>query len=159
AEFSHDGTLLVTASEDGTACVWKVPSGALLFSLSHESTVAEAHFSFDDRWIVTMCEGHVNGTIRVWDAQTGEPLTPPLKHPWRLKGGHAQFLDQDRKILTSTPTEDGWKSMLWDLPIENGSIRELGELAQVLSGYQLFVKRIPQTPEELQRAWEELLKH
>jgi WD40 repeat protein len=158
AEFSPDGTLLVTASEDATARIWSVPWGRLLWILKHQSTVTEVHFSSDSRWVLTMCEGQVNGTARVWDAQTGEALTPPLRHPWRLKDAHAQFFDGYRKILTRTSRERGGKSMLWDLPIERGSLTNLAELVKLLSGHQLDLTGavLPQRPEELQKTFEGL---
>jgi len=159
AEFSHDGKRVVTSSEDYTARVWEVPSGRLLVpDLQHPSTVTEAHFSLDDRWIVTACEGGGSvGTARVWDAQTGEPLTPPLKHPWHIM--HAQFVDDSRKILTRRAREQGGTPTLWELPIETRSLKDLAQLAKVLSGHQLDLTGavLPQAPEDLQNAWEILL--
>lgn len=157
AEFSRDGKRVVTASEDATACVWEVPSGRRLFDpLQHDlgSSVQEAHFSLDGRWIVTASLG--SQTARVWDAQTGEPLTPPLRHDWPFS--HAQFVDDDRKILTRRSRKNKGESMLWELPIETRSLEELAELAKVLSGHRrdLTGAVLPQAPEALQAAWERL---
>jgi WD40 repeat protein/serine/threonine protein kinase len=153
AEFSPDGTRVVTASEDETACVWEVPSGKLLLPpLQHGAPLTEAHFSSDGRWIVTAS----TEAARVWDAQTGEPLTPPLKPPWEFL--RAQFVDDNRKILTARSGKFGPESMLWELPIETRSLQVLAQLALVLSGRQLDLTGavLPQTTEELRKAWEEL---
>ena len=45
-------------------------------------------------------------------------------------------------------------SILEELPIDNRSIPELGELVEVLSGYRTYITGIPLTPEELQNIWE-----
>jgi WD40 repeat protein len=154
AEFNCDGTRVVTASEDGSARVWEVPTGKPLLVLEHRSTVAEARFSLDGRWIVTACEG--SGTARVWDAQTGEPLTPPLKQPWPFK--HAQFVGDRREIICRRSSWQGGASTFWELPIETRSIEELAELVEVLSGHEggFTGVIVPQTPEDLQKTWKRL---
>jgi WD40 repeat protein len=159
-EFSPDGKRVVTASEDATACVWEVPTGKLLLSLEHGqgSSVTEAHFSLDGRWIVTASrEGQ---TARVWDAQTGEPLTAPLRHDWPF--AHAQFVNDGHEIFTRRSRQFGGQTMLWKLPVDKRGIEELNELATVLSGHRPDLRGAvqPQTPEDLQKAWEGLLaKH
>ena len=154
AEFNSDGLRVVTAGEDGKVGLWEVPTGRSLLFFDNGSTVTEAHFSRDGRWIVTACEG--NETTRVWDAQTGEPLTPPLKLPWPFK--HAQFVGDSRGILCRRSIGNGGASELRDLQIETRSVEELAPLAQVLSGHQggFTGVVVPQSPEELQMAWQRL---
>ncbi len=48
--------------------------------LFHEGAVVDAAFSPDGRRIVTASEDQ---TARVWDAATGQPVTPPMKHEGR----------------------------------------------------------------------------
>jgi WD40 repeat protein len=68
--FSADGTLLLTASADGTACIWDALTGALVRELrGHTGPVTYASFSADGRQVVT---AGADKTARLWDAATGE---------------------------------------------------------------------------------------
>jgi Flp pilus assembly protein TadD len=76
AQFSPDGKRIVTASADGTARVWDAQSGlALTEPLQHGSNVWSAQFSPDGKRIITTSGEGTNRTVRVWDSQTGQPLT------------------------------------------------------------------------------------
>jgi eukaryotic-like serine/threonine-protein kinase len=69
AEFSPDGTRVVTASDDGTAGVWDVATGKKLAVLhGHRGAVTSAAFSPDGTRVVT---ASYDGSARVWDAATG----------------------------------------------------------------------------------------
>ena len=96
AEFSPDGRLLVTASDDHDARTWDVATGRLLHVLrGHFFPVRSASFSPDGRWVVTASQF----TAGLWDAATGQlvlylqgntrPLTGALFSPtgdWILTG-------------------------------------------------------------------------
>ena len=73
---------------------------------THEGGVADAQFSRDGRWIVSASSDH---TARVWDANTGEPVTPPLNHDGAVL--HAIFNPAGTKILSAS--EDG-TARVWD---------------------------------------------
>lgn len=75
--FSPDGAQLVSASDDYTARVWDVASGAELLSLEHPSYVYSAVFSPDGSLIVT---GASDGIVRLWDAVTGAAVTELAGH-------------------------------------------------------------------------------
>ncbi len=69
AEFSPDGTRLLTAGRDGRARVWDVESGDSVMRLEgHSGAVEGAVWSPDGRWVAT---GDSGGTVRLWDATTG----------------------------------------------------------------------------------------
>jgi WD40 repeat protein len=70
ATFSPDGTRIVLATEDGTASVRDVASGAVVLEFrGHEGkALAAAAYSPDGTRIVT---AGVDGTAQVWDARSG----------------------------------------------------------------------------------------
>ena len=65
--YSPDGSLLATASLDGTARVWDARTGRPLRAIEHPEGVSNVAFSADSRSLATLDFG---GTIRVWDACT-----------------------------------------------------------------------------------------
>src|SRR4030095_2703353 len=58
----------------------------LLQLWSHEGRVNHADWSPEGRWVATASS---DGTARVWDATTGAPIGPPLKHDAAVT--HASF--------------------------------------------------------------------
>ena len=72
AEFSPDGKLLVTASDDHDGRIWDVATGRLLHVLrGHFFPVRSASFSPNGRWIVTASQ--FSGGL--WDASSGQLVT------------------------------------------------------------------------------------
>ena len=72
---------MLTASDDGTACIWDAASGRQRGeALAHRSSPASsamvraAAFSPDGSLIAT---GDHTGAIRLWSAETGQLLRPP----------------------------------------------------------------------------------
>ena len=66
AVFDASGDIVLTASTDGTARIWKAKSGLQLVELKgHAGWVNAAAFSADDSRLVTASE---DGTARVWEA-------------------------------------------------------------------------------------------
>ena len=67
AQFSPDGTRIVTASDDGTARIWEADTGTQTAILGeHRNSVTSADFSNDGRWIVTADR---EGKVNIWDTQ------------------------------------------------------------------------------------------
>lgn len=68
--FSPDGRLLATAG-DTTVKLWRLPSGGLERTLAaHSRAVNTVAFSPDGK---RLASGSDDGTVRVWNAATGEP--------------------------------------------------------------------------------------
>ena len=73
--FTSDGKFLATASEDTRATLWQVATGKPLFTPIHMPwQVWSARYSPGDNWLLTTATRE----IRIWDALTGQPITPPL---------------------------------------------------------------------------------
>lgn len=78
AAFSHDGSRLVTASEDRTAQVWDVANGVAIGPpLHHDGPVVWAGFSPDGARVVTASKDQ---TAQIWDAASGTQIGAPLRH-------------------------------------------------------------------------------
>jgi WD40 repeat protein len=63
AAYSRDGSKVVTASEDGTARIFRARDGSPVATLHHGGTVTDAAFSGDGRWVVTSSR---DKTARLW---------------------------------------------------------------------------------------------
>src|SRR5215213_8116875 len=70
--FSPSGSLVVTASADGTARVWDAATGAVVGELhGHTRSLNSAVFSPDGKFIVTAGD---DATVRLWDAAQFTPV-------------------------------------------------------------------------------------
>ena len=108
AELSPDGTRVVTAGKTDTeySCqVWDVANGRLLVQTEPIGYVRTVKFSSDGQYLLT-----VSGpNARVWDATTGEPMAPDLRHTKRIN--YAEFSPDCRRVVTAS-----WdhKARVWD---------------------------------------------
>jgi len=66
-EFNSNGDLFVTASADGTACVWKVSDGTRQFCTTSPKSVNDAEFSPDGKFVVTGDDSGLVQVIRIVD--------------------------------------------------------------------------------------------
>jgi WD40 repeat protein len=73
AQFSPDGSRILTTAYDHTAAVWNATSGARVSHLvGHSDFITNAHFSPDGARIVTA--GRSDRSVRVWNATTGNNI-------------------------------------------------------------------------------------
>jgi len=68
-EFNPNGNTFVTASADGTTCVWSAGDGKKLFCATSPGPVNDAAYSRDGTVIVT---GDDSGLVQILNAETGE---------------------------------------------------------------------------------------
>jgi WD40 repeat protein/serine/threonine protein kinase len=104
--FSPDGRRVVTASADWTARLWEIGRDSASRTLHHGENLACSAFSPDGRSLVT---ASADGTARVWSAQSGQPLTGPLRHDKHVD--HASFSPDSRRIVTASADHT---ARVWD---------------------------------------------
>lgn len=105
ADFDPTGETVVTASEDGTARLWNVETGAELVVFRHDGAVRTARFDPSGERLLTASE---DGTARLWRTD-GEPVRT-FRHEDVVR--EARFSPKGDRILTAS--EDG-AARVWDL--------------------------------------------
>jgi eukaryotic-like serine/threonine-protein kinase len=94
ARFSPDGERLLTSGTDGQARIWNWRAGRLTNLLaSRPGSVVWVGWSADGRLAMTATANRV----RVWAAEQGQALTPPLPHTHTLC--HAEIARDGTKVL------------------------------------------------------------
>lgn len=108
ASFSSDGSLLVTASDDGTAKLWNVRDVSEVACLrGHDAGVSWAEISPDSSTVAT---ASTDGTVRVWDVRRrGEAIVLP-GHSAPVRG--AAFHPDGLRVVTCTTLKT---VTVWDL--------------------------------------------
>lgn len=100
AKFSIDPRRILTASKDSTARISTATNGAWLATvLPHPDDVwlMSADFSPDGKHVATATD---TGLARVWDTETGLPVTSPLRHEHSIR--HIRFSPDGRSVLTAS---------------------------------------------------------
>jgi serine/threonine protein kinase len=112
-------------------------------------TARVAAISLDGRRVLTASVE----TVRVWDAATGQPLTPPLSHGLEVRS--AAFSPGGRRVLTASA--DG-TARVWDVSDDPRPIGDLVRMVQLLSGHRIDTAGIvvPLSTAELQGLWDDL---
>jgi WD40 repeat protein/serine/threonine protein kinase/tetratricopeptide (TPR) repeat protein len=112
AKFSPDGSRVVTAAggdmagaEAGEWVIWDSATGDRLAGVQHSPVLTYAEFSSDGRRIVTAAGHHA----RIWDAQTGAPLTDAMRHNNSVES--ARFSPDGRKLVTASNDKS---ARVWD---------------------------------------------
>src|SRR5262249_1432906 len=120
----------------------------LLAALRHSGNVRYAAFSPAGRLVLTA----TGRTTRVWDAATGEPITPALRCAGRLH--RVEFVGDERVRWTC---QDGTAGSLALQPDER-PVAELLLLTRVLASSRVDANQglLPLEPERLRPAWERL---
>jgi WD40 repeat protein/serine/threonine protein kinase/tetratricopeptide (TPR) repeat protein len=94
----------------------------------HDGTVWHAEFSTDGHRVVTASQ---DGKARVWDAASGQPLSPPLKHNGGVQ--HASFSPDGRRVVTACAVNGKpGEARVWDAASGQPITPPLKHNAQVL---------------------------
>ena len=108
--YSTDGNYIVTASYDGTICIWNTNSGVQIGEplIGHTDAVNSASFSTDGKYIVSASH---DKTIRVWDVNSGLQVGEPLI-------GHKEWVNSasfssDGKYIVSASRDKTIR--IWDV--------------------------------------------
>jgi WD40 repeat protein/predicted Ser/Thr protein kinase len=113
--FDRRGQRVASASEDGTARVWDVDTGALtMVARGHEGPLWSVLFDATDERLIT---GSSDATVRVWDLQTGEQLAV-------LRGHTAQIncvVESPDRSVWASGSDDG-SARLWPADLHGDPI-------------------------------------
>ncbi|MDA7916080.1 AAA-like domain-containing protein [Verrucomicrobia bacterium] len=108
AEFSPDGTMFATASQDNTARIWDAETASPLTpSLQHQGRVTCARFSPDGLMLLTTSVGR---EARIWDVATGRPLSDPIQHEAPIRSG--RFIRDGRAVVVASMRNSRF---VWDI--------------------------------------------
>lgn len=111
ADFSRDGTKIVSAHADDTLRIWDATKGEQLKKFKACENVTLAAFASDDKRIVVYCDKEDKETIRIYDADAG-------KEVFRFDAEETGFIEQialspdAQHFATSDIGGNVW---LWDL--------------------------------------------
>ncbi len=109
ATFSSTGRALVIGTTWGRAELWDPYSGAPIGkAMQHRAKAGlnAAIFSPDEKLVGTACRDH---TARVWDARTGDPVTPFLEHEDEVIA--IAFSPDGRQVVTASLDKS---ARIWD---------------------------------------------
>jgi WD40 repeat protein len=161
--FSPDSSRLATANLLGMAGIWDAATGQLAAPiLRHDAyQVRHAAYNDDGRLLVTTSNRTTEpradrldaGVVRLWDASTGEPVSPPLRHGAPVRSGW--FSPDSRWLISASEDHTG---QLWDVSADERSQADLIELASLLCGHraQETGGLVPLAPSELGELWARL---
>jgi WD40 repeat protein/tetratricopeptide (TPR) repeat protein len=78
--FGPDGTMLAARSDDRSVHVIETEGGRARFVIRSDGPLLGAAFTGDGRHLL-MTTHHNGGSLRLWDARTGEPASPFMTYP------------------------------------------------------------------------------
>jgi WD40 repeat protein/serine/threonine protein kinase len=122
------GRRFLTVGRNDEVLVWDAVAGvdALCSLRSPEAIIYNGRWSPDGRFVVTTGADY---GVRVWDVETGEMVTPPLKHDGILA---AAFMTKSNRVISISYTAEELRA--WDLEPTLIPTDLLVDYAKFLSG-------------------------
>jgi WD40 repeat protein len=118
AEFSRDGSRIVTASDDKTARIWDAATAEEIATLrGHQSFVISAAFNADGSRIVTASG---DNTVRIWDVATAKEIAVLRGHEGFVFSAVFNF-DSSRVVSASADKT----ARIWDTHLQMMSLQDL----------------------------------
>ncbi|KAH7327561.1 vegetative incompatibility protein HET-E-1 [Rhexocercosporidium sp. MPI-PUGE-AT-0058] len=111
--FSHDSTMLASASLDHTIKLWDAITGSCVATLEgHSRSVNSVAFSHDSAMLVSASHDR---TIKLWDVATGNCVATLEGHTGKrwCEGVNSVAFSDDSTLLTSASNDDTIK--IWDV--------------------------------------------
>ena len=125
ADFSADGKWLVTGSDDKTARIWDIATGALVRTISVGGPVTNVEFQPHGEFLATRFEGSAESAdgsqVTLWYAQTGERF---FDIP--ISGAIGMVFSPDGKTLLTHHSNEG--SYLWHISNHPASVKKASRL-------------------------------
>ena len=107
ANFSPDGSRVVTANWDNTARIWDVQTGRVERKLAgHEASINQAVFSPDGTKVLTASD---DKTAAIWDARSGDNLREFKGHRESVRG--IAFSHNGKRVVTASTDKT---ARIWD---------------------------------------------
>ncbi len=106
ADFSIDGRLIATASNDGKACVWDTHTGDRRMCFSHPDAIADVSLSPDAKKLAVACDDFL---IYIWSLSTQKILSKLKLHTGMVRS--VNFSSDGKYIVSSGQDQT---SVLWD---------------------------------------------
>ena len=109
AEFSRDGTRLVTLSDYTQPTIWSTETWLPIRTLQHPTPVSSAHFTADSQAVVTAT---VSGGVRIWSLAPGRTApsvvnTPECKDALPSPSGRRLVCVRQETLIPFTLTDRG----------------------------------------------------
>jgi WD40 repeat protein/serine/threonine protein kinase len=150
AAFSPDGQRFLTLQGANSVAIRDSATGQRIAPLLEHVVLPSGFvFSPDGRLVAT----RAGQFLRVWDAETGEGVSPPLLHADGIDS--ADWNAGGQELITKA--DDGI-IRIWDLAPVRSSLTELSQLTELLAAHRLEPRMgaVALTPAEMQSRWKAL---